>query len=209
MTSEHKMTFWHSQLGIFKKIKATARNIFPGAPDPQVLYTFSFGTNWCPSNLKTAPTGLVCRPGGGGVHGLRTYGDVPLKNLKSSLSRSQIPENDTLSRRKIFLNNTLSFSFFGQSCALQGNLYEINRKMWKYCHLSDLNHIRRVKMASNDLSDSKLTNMDPVVEPIFTKMIPCPGVGILKMIPCSAARPRAEKYMSTPRVCRCVVFLRL
>ena len=38
--------------------------------------------------------------------------------------------------------------------------------------------------------------MDPVVEPIFTKMIPCPGVGILKMIPCPAARPRTEKYMS-------------
>ena len=40
--------------------------------------------------------------------------------------------------------------------------------------------------------------MDPVMEPIFTKMIPCPGVRILKMIPCSAARPRTEKYMSTP-----------
>ena len=43
-----------------------------------------------------------------------------------------------------------------------------------------------------------MTNMDPVMEPIFTKMIPCPGVGILKMIPCSAARPRTENYMSTP-----------
>ena len=43
-----------------------------------------------------------------------------------------------------------------------------------------------------------MTNMDPVMKPIFTKMIPCPGVGILKMIPCSAARPRTEKYMSTP-----------
>ena len=43
-----------------------------------------------------------------------------------------------------------------------------------------------------------MTNMDPAMEPIFTKMIPCPGVGILKMIPCSAARPRTEKYMSTP-----------
>ena len=42
-----------------------------------------------------------------------------------------------------------------------------------------------------------MTNMDPVMEPIFTKTIPCPGVGILKMIPCSAARPRTEKYMST------------
>ena len=40
--------------------------------------------------------------------------------------------------------------------------------------------------------------MDPVMEPIFTKMIPCPGVRILKMIPCSAAGPRTEKYMSTP-----------
>ena len=29
-------------------------------------------------------------------------------------------------------------------------------------------------------------------------MTPCPGVGILKMIPCSAARPRTEKYMSIP-----------
>ena len=43
-----------------------------------------------------------------------------------------------------------------------------------------------------------MTNMDPVMEPIFTKMIPCPGVGILKMIPCPAARPRTEKYMSAP-----------
>ena len=41
-------------------------------------------------------------------------------------------------------------------------------------------------------------HMDPVVEPIFTKMIPCPGVGILKMIPCSAGRPRTEKYISAP-----------
>ena len=43
-----------------------------------------------------------------------------------------------------------------------------------------------------------MTNMDPVMEQIFTVMIPCPGVGILKMIPCSAARPRTERYMSTP-----------
>ena len=43
-----------------------------------------------------------------------------------------------------------------------------------------------------------MTNMDPVMEPIFLKMIPCPGVGILKMIPCPAARPRTEKYMSAP-----------
>ena len=39
--------------------------------------------------------------------------------------------------------------------------------------------------------------MDPVMEPIFTKMIPCPGVGSLKMILCSVASPRTEKYMST------------
>ena len=44
-----------------------------------------------------------------------------------------------------------------------------------------------------------MTNMDPVMESIFTKTIPCPGVGILKMIACSAARPRMEKFMSTPR----------
>ena len=52
-------------------------------------------------------------------------------------------------------------------------------------------------MAKNDLSESKMTNMDPVMELLFTKMIPCPRVGILKMIPCSAARPPIEKYMST------------
>ena len=82
-----------------------------------------------------------------GVLRLRTYGDVPLENLKATMSRSQIPENHTLSRSKIYLNNTLPFSFFGQSCAQQGNLYEIYRKLWKYCHPSDLNHIRRVQMA--------------------------------------------------------------
>ena len=43
-----------------------------------------------------------------------------------------------------------------------------------------------------------MTNVDPVMEPISTKMIPCPGVGILKMVPYSAARPGTEKYMSTP-----------
>ena len=58
-TSEDKITCWHSQKRVSKKIKATARNIFPGAPDPQVLYTFSFCTNWCPSNLENAPTGLL------------------------------------------------------------------------------------------------------------------------------------------------------
>ena len=52
-------------------------------------------------------------------------------------------------------------------------------------------------MAANDLSESKITNMNPVMEQIFTKMIPCPGAGNLKIIPCSAARPRIEKYMST------------
>ena len=43
-----------------------------------------------------------------------------------------------------------------------------------------------------------MTNIDPAMEPILTNMIPCPGVGILKMIPCSVTRPRTEKYMSTP-----------
>ena len=148
--------------------------------------------------LIVSSSGRVLVPrGGGGVLGLQTYGDVPLENLKATLSRSQILESDTLSRSKIFLNNTLVFSFFGQSSALQGNLHEIYRKLWKYCHPSDLNHICRVQMAENDLSESEMTNMDPVMELIFTKMIPCPGVGILKMIPCSAVRPRTEKYMST------------
>ena len=94
------------------------------------------------------------------------------------------------------MNNTLSFSFFGQSSALQGNLNEIYQKLWKYCYPSDLNHIRRVQMAENDLLESKMTNMDTEMELIFTKMIPCPGVGILKMIPFSAARPHTEKYMN-------------
>ena len=41
---------------------------------------------------------------GGGVLGLRIYGEVPLENLKkATLSRSQIPENDTL----LLLSNTL------------------------------------------------------------------------------------------------------
>ena len=136
---------------------------------------------------------------GGGTWPTNLWGGAAGKSNKL-LSRSQVPENDILSLSKIFLNNALFFSFIRQNCALQGNLYEIHRNMWKCCHPSDLNHIRRVQMASNDLSESKMTNMDPVMEPIFTKMIPCPGVGILKMTPCSssAARPRTEKYMSTP-----------
>ena len=43
-----------------------------------------------------------------------------------------------------------------------------------------------------------MTKMNPVMEQIFTKIKPCPGAGILNMIPCSAARPRTENYMSTP-----------
>ena len=123
-----------------------------------------------------------------------------LENLKSYPVPESNSRNNTLYRSKIFLNNTLSYSFFGQSCALLGNWYEIYRKLWKYCHPSNLNHIHRVQMAFNDLLESKMTNMDPVMELIFTEMIPCPGVGILKMIPCSAARPRTVKYISTPRV---------
>ena len=118
-------------------------------------------------------------------------------NLKS-YPILESPENDILSVSKIFLSNTLSFSFCRQNCALQGNLYEIYGEMWKYCLPSNLNHICRMQMAKNDLLESKMTNVDPVMEPIFIKMIPCPGVGILKMIPCSAARPHTEKCMITP-----------
>ena len=133
-------------------------------------------------------------PTPGEVLGLRTYGDVQLENLKIYA----VPEsNSRLSRSKLFLNNTPSFSFFGQSCALPENLSEIYRKLWKYCHPSDLNHIRGVQMAYNDLSESKMTNTDPIMESIFTNMIPCLGVRILEMIASSAARPRTEKYMST------------
>ena len=49
-----------------------------------------------------------------------------------------------------------------------------------------------------------MTNMDLVMEPIFTKMIPCLGVKILKMIPCSEARPRTEK-ICVPRPRRGVI----
>ena len=78
-----------------------------------------------------------------------------------------------------------------------------NFRMQKFCVSVSLNHIHGVQMAYNDLSESKMTISTPygpcrVVEPIFTKMIPCPGVGLLKMIPCSAARPRTEKYISAP-----------
>ena len=53
-------------------------------------------------------------------------------------------------------------------------------------------------MASNDVSESKMTTMDLAMVLTLRKMIPCPGVGILKIVPCSAARPRTEKYMSSP-----------
>ena len=52
-----------------------------------------------------------------------------------------------------------------------------------------------------------MTNVDPVMEPIFTKRIPSPGVEILKMIPGSAARPCTEKYMSTPPAGKDLVFM--
>ena len=40
--------------------------------------------------------------------------------------------------------------------------------------------------------------MDHFMEQIFTKMIPCRGVRILKTLPCLAARPCTAKYISTP-----------
>ena len=86
-------------------------------------------------------------PGEGGTWPTNIRGRAAGKSKELPCPGVKLPENDTLSRSKIFLNNTLSFSFFGQSCALQGNLYEIYRKLWKYCHSSDLSHIRRVKMA--------------------------------------------------------------
>ena len=41
------------------------------------------------------------------------------KIWKTTLSSSQIPENDILSGSKVFLNNTLSLSFLERNCALQ------------------------------------------------------------------------------------------
>ena len=56
--------------------------------------------------------------GGGRYLGYEHTGRCRWKILKPTLSRSQIPENDTLSRIQIYLNNTLSFGFFRQNCAL-------------------------------------------------------------------------------------------
>ena len=37
-------------------------------------------------------------------------------------------------------------------------------------------------MAYRDISELKMTNMDPGMELILTKMIPCPAVRVLKMM---------------------------
>ena len=55
------MTFWHSQKGVSKKIKATAGNIFLGAPETPKSFTLSASARiGAPpiSNLKNVPTGL-------------------------------------------------------------------------------------------------------------------------------------------------------
>ena len=66
------------------------------------------------SSLELAEGSQVRGGGGGGVIGLRTYGDVLLENL---LSPSQIPNIISISSI-ISLNNTLSLSFFKQNCLL-------------------------------------------------------------------------------------------
>ena len=60
---------------------------------------------------------------------------------KSEKPPCHIPENHTLSRSKIFLNNTLSLSFLERHCALQRKFVINYQKMRKYRHPSDLNHI--------------------------------------------------------------------
>ena len=59
--------------------------------------------------------------------------------------------------------------------------------MRKYCNRSDLNHVRRVQIAYNGLSKYKMV-----------KMIPCPGVRILKTILCFAACPAPKNTLVPP-----------
>ena len=129
--------------------------------------------------------------------------EVPLENLKSY----GVPEPDSLkailSRSKIFLNNTLSMSFFKETCALlwkfvrdpSENAEILLSKLFKP-HSWSANGLRRRSRVNNE-------DMEPVSEPVVKptiQVIPCTlsWTWNPEMILCSVACPQAEKYMSIP-----------
>ena len=124
----------------------------------------------------------ITNPRGGGYLGYEHTGRCRWKISKATLSWSQIPENDTLSWSKIFLNNTLSFVPSNKIVPYKETFV---RNLSKNVEILPSKLFESYSQSANGLEQSfgdKMTNMDPVMEPIFTKMIPCPGVEILKMI---------------------------
>ena len=73
------------------------------------------------------------------------------KICKATLSQSQIPENDTLSRSGIFLNNTLPFSLFRQNCVrnLSKNVEIFPSKRFE-SHSQSANGLKRPFGVKND-----------------------------------------------------------
>ena len=65
-------------------------------------------------------------------------------------------------------------------------------------HAKDVGHICRVQMAENNLPKSMIEKYECYHEIDNTIIDTMPRVGILKMVLCSAASPRTEKYTSTP-----------
>ena len=98
---------------------------------------------------------------------------------------------------KCSLNDTQSWSFLKQNCALP----------WMFVRSLSANPrmlpSKRVESHSRSANGPKRhsgvnnNKYGLCHRGDYTKMKPCPGVGILKMIPCSAACPRTEKYTST------------
>ena len=143
--------------------------------------------------IKTIVWRLYTR--GEGVLRLRTYREVHLENLKKILSWSQIPVNDTLSRSKIFKDNTLSLSSVKEISVLHRDFFGNLLENAAVLPSKSLSHTCVVQMA---LHLRYIVICGPCHGASFWKMIPCPEPKILKMISCPAARPCMEKYISAP-----------
>ena len=154
----------------------------------------------------------VLLPRGGGYLTYEHTGRCRWKIWKATLSRSQIPENDTLSRSKF---STLSLSFFRQICALQRkfvrnlskNVEILPFKRFK-SHLQSENGLKRPFGVKNDRygpchgadfykNDTLSRSRNPENDTLFSGTSPYRKIYEYPPPPGTAANDRSKKLGST------------
>ena len=88
--------------------------------------------------------------------------------------------------------NIMSLRFCEQNCAVPWKFVKDLSENAEILLSKRIKSYSRSAIVQQRLFEVKDDSMDPVMEPIFTKMVPYSGVKIFKMILCSVVRPRTE-----------------